>query len=361
MKTIKILLCAFISTIAYAQQSTTTFSIKIEDKTIHDVIISKYNYELDKTVELKSLKNLSLNKTYYVEDSLLEPSIYTLKSNTGVEVRVAVEKKGLVSLKLGKTTTLESENASISNFSKTIQDLNRQFFGKMIIDYEKAMKLGDKTTISNLEKKKNEILVKFINAMENNVRDMGVTALAYDALQYFDLQKNHDFLKETSSLFNTKQPNAGMSKSLMARLSNATKIAIGSNAPLFTSKTSTGSNIKLVDFKGSYILIDFWASWCRSCRVENPKIVPIYNAFKDKGFDIISISIDTDKQALDKAIKTDGILWQNIHDKNKSIYSQYLLSTLPANFLINPSGIIIARNINAEKLKIILNKHLIQK
>ena len=361
MKTIKILLCYFLSIHVYAQQSKTTFSIQIEDKTISEVIISKYSYELDKMAKLKSLKNLSLNETYRIEDTYIEPSIYTLKLNTGNAVRIAVEQKGLINLKLGKDILLKSDNASLSDFNKTIENLNRQFFGKMIVDYEKAMKEQDKATISKLEKMKDEILIKFIDAMENKVREMGVSALAFDALQYFDLQKNHSFLNETASLFNTKQPNIGMSKSLVARLSKASKIAIGSKAPLFTSKTINNSNFKLEDFKGSYILIDFWASWCRSCRVENPKLVPIYSAFKDKGFNIISVSIDTDLQSLNKAIKDDGILWHNIHDKNKSIYSQYMLSTLPSNFLINPSGTIIARNINAEDLKILLNKHLIKK
>ncbi len=361
MRTIKILLCLFLSAPIYSQQPKTTFLIQTEEASIHEVSISKFNYELDKMIELKHLNNLSPNKVYSFEDSYLEPTIYLLKSNTGHEARIAIEQKGEIHLKLGKDISLHSEHASLSNFSKTIEVLNRRFFGKMIADYEKAMKEGDKATIAKLEKKKDDILADFIKAMENEVRTMGVSALAFDALQYLDLQKNHDFLKETAHLFATDQPNTGMSKSLISRMANAKKTAIGSHAPLFSSKTLTESNINLADFKGSYVLIDFWASWCRACRVENPKLVPIYNTFKDKGFDIVSISIDTDIHALKKAIKDDEILWHNIHDQSKSIYSQYLLSTLPSNFLVDNSGVIIARNIDANTLKIFLNKHLMQK
>src|SRR6476646_6115704 len=90
--------------------------------------------------------------------------------------------------------------------------------------------------------------------------------------------------------------------------------AVGTKALEFTQQDTSGKNISLSQFRGKYVLLDFWASWCRPCRFENPNVVAAYNQFKDKNFTIVGISLDDNKQAWINAIHADGLTWNHVSD-----------------------------------------------
>lgn len=108
------------------------------------------------------------------------------------------------------------------------------------------------------------------------------------------------------------------------------------------------------DFKGKYTLLDFWASWCTPCREENPTLIEAYQKFKDQGFEIVSVSIDTDTRKWQKAIEEDQIgIWKHLIDTTgwkSEILEEYSIQSIPANFLISPEGKIIAFNLRGEAL-----------
>ncbi|WP_425234451.1 TlpA family protein disulfide reductase [Ulvibacterium sp.] len=353
MKTIKILalICIFICSCRSQQGPEITFSFETESDEITSVTISKYNFGLEKMVEWKSLDNLVPQKTYQTTDKFLEPSIYALKLNTGKGMRIAVEQSGAVKIKIEDGIKLESKVASNLDFDKSIENLNNQFFAGMIQDFDKAMKENDQQRIEELEKEKDKVLVQFIKSMENLVRNMGPSAKAYNALGYFDLTKNRDFFKEMIVRFEAEYPSSGMSKSLRTRIDKAAQLAIGSEMANFKALNKEGVPVNLSDYRGGYVLVDFWASWCRPCRVENPKLLELYTNHKGAKFEIIGVSIDSDSDVWEKAIQKDGTVWNQILDKDQTIFKQYLLSSLPANFLLDQEGRIIARNMTAEELK----------
>jgi peroxiredoxin len=115
-----------------------------------------------------------------------------------------------------------------------------------------------------------------------------------------------------------------------------------------------GKPHKLSDFKGKYVLLEFWASWCDPCRQENPNLRKIYTNYKDKGFEILGFSIDNNKTAWKKAIEKDSLSWVNVTDSDGS-YSKmaalYNVRAIPANFLINPEGIIVATTVRGGALE----------
>jgi thiol-disulfide isomerase/thioredoxin len=125
---------------------------------------------------------------------------------------------------------------------------------------------------------------------------------------------------------------------------------IGVKAPELILKNSKGKLVKLSKLKGKIVLIDFWASWCKPCRNENPNVVEAYNKYKDskftnaKGFDVYSVSLDQDSKAWLKAVKDDNLPWKNhVIDATGSASTTYGVSGIPAGFLVDGDGKLVAK------------------
>ena len=199
-----------------------------------------------------------------------------------------------------------------------------------------------------------DVLRSFINNSKNPagicfVLDKAKGALSPDELTALIQNATNRFPQHTGlaefkkSL--TQQPGSETS---------STYALLNQQAPDLTMQSTDGKNISISSFKGKYVLVDFWASWCSPCRQENPNVVAAYNKYKNKNFAILGVSLDDDKAAWIKAISDDHLTWNHMSDLKQwesSAVSAYHFDGIPFNVLIDPQGKIIASSLRGEALE----------
>ena len=153
-------------------------------------------------------------------------------------------------------------------------------------------------------------------------------------------------------------PGTGITKDFNEFYEKATKKStppqVGDMAPDVALPTPEGKKVALSSLKGHYVLLDFWASWCGPCRGENPNVVAAYNKYKDRNFTIYGVSLDSNKDPWEKAINSDGLTWTQVSELkgwSSSVAGLYGIQSIPQNFLIDPTGKIIAHNLRGPALE----------
>jgi peroxiredoxin len=129
---------------------------------------------------------------------------------------------------------------------------------------------------------------------------------------------------------------------------------VGAVAPDFSQNDTNGNPVTLSSFKGKYVLVDFWASWCRPCRDENPNVVDNYNRFKNKNFTVLGVSLDRAKEPWVQAIADDNLAWTHVSDLkfwSNEVAKLYGVGSIPQNFLVGPDGKIVAKNLRGPALE----------
>ena len=169
---------------------------------------------------------------------------------------------------------------------------------------------------------------------------------------------------ELESLYNALSPtlqNTPEGQRYKQLLHDIKAVAVGAQAPDFTQQTLDGKQVSLTDYRGKYVLVDFWASWCGPCRQENPTVTKVYNEFKNKNFDILAVSLDEKKGNWLKAVQEDQLAWTQAVDLRgfeSDIARRYHIQAIPQNFLVDPTGRIVAANLRGDELRAALARFI---
>lgn len=234
--------------------------------------------------------------------------------------------------------------------------------------YDKYSVLNDEYENQPNEKKNDPAYIKTLDERAQKITEEIVTAKREYARTHPDTYLSIVLLRSTmgeefdaiaaEKIFNGLNESirkTELGNQVKAMITEIKKTQIGVEAQDFTMNDINGEAVKLSDFRGKYLFLDFWASWCSPCRRENPNLVENYKRFKDKGFEILGVSLDKpeDREKWIGAIEKDGLTWPQVSDLKEwecEAAAMYSVKAIPMNFLIDPNGIIIAKYLRGEEL-----------
>lgn len=246
---------------------------------------------------------------------------------------------------------LKACEAETAQLAVKMQELSRQYEN---LPKEERIKEGE--ALNELSAKKTAIEYKYVRRYPASL------AMLHMMRPHFEVM-NFKQLKEMKTLFSPELAYSDVySRLLDLYEKKKAEFLVGQPAPDFTLPDNTGKPVSLSLLKGKYVVVDFWASWCTPCRAANQKIKPIYEKYKNKGFDMISISMDDKKDLWDAAVKKDGLPWIQVSGltgiKDCPVAKKYSVASLPTVFLLDKSGKVIAQNISEKELEAILEQNL---
>lgn len=200
----------------------------------------------------------------------------------------------------------------------------------------------------------NRTMLNKINFIKTFIDNNFNSFVALAAIEQLDPKNDFSYYIKVDKALYTAYPNSIHVKSFHTKVSQLAQLSPGTEAPDITLNDPGGVPISLSSFRGKVVLIDFWASWCKPCRIENPNVVRLYNKYHDKGFEIYGVSLDRNKTAWVKAINDDGLTWIHVSDLgfwNSPVVKLYDINSIPQTYLVDENGIIIAKGLRGEALE----------
>ncbi|QES90904.1 redoxin domain-containing protein [Rhizosphaericola mali] len=262
---------------------------------------------------------------------------------------------------------LQQTNHYQNDYNNYINILNNHvkiYIDPVLKKYEEVAKTKDSVQIKKIGMEYQQIISDSFEAAKVDYPFIINHPNSPVSLYVLTLVYNNNHLDKIEYLLNSlspqiqKLPTAVNIKNL---IQSARTNAIGKIATNFTLKDTSNNQVSLSDYKGKYVLVDFWASWCAPCRAENPNVVSAYNKFKSKNFTIISVSLDDNRKNWLNAVKNDHLDWAQLSELkgwDGKVSHDYAVTSIPTNYLIDPSGKIIAKNLRGAELDEALTKYL---
>ncbi len=242
------------------------------------------------------------------------------------------------------------------NLIKSLEPLNKKF-SELYSQYREANQAGDKEKSETIEKQLDDLQKEMREVQISFIRDNPASFVAPAVLRNVNYDLEADEIEALINGLDTTVKKVQIIKDLEARVEVMKKVMVGQKAPDFELNDPDGNPVNLYSKVGKtkLLLIDFWASWCGPCRLENPNVVKIWKEFNKKGFDVFGVSLDRpgEKDKWLQAIKDDQFTWTHVSDLKYwdcEAAKLYAVNAIPANFLLDESGIIIARNLRGDDL-----------
>ena len=327
------------------------------------VLLSQY---MDDRTEVLDTIQVDNSGKFDYNLSLDGPGFYELNLNEEKFVRLALHHEDVsVNYDFQDEESLSIEGSEDTEQMLKVDELSEAYqeqINQLNSEYYEAMNAKDNDAIKSIQQKAIETEADHAERVKQTIRDMEGSFASLAAIGMINPRKDFQFLDSLMAGLDNKYPNMKTIISLRQQLDELRVLSVGQPAPEIALPNPDGEIVKLSDLRGKYVLIDFWAAWCKPCRDENPNIVRLYHEYKDNGFEVFGVSLDRTKEAWVEAIEDDGLVWTQVSDLkyfNSEAAAIYQINAIPATYMIDPDGNILAKDLRGigleNKLKELFN------
>lgn len=309
------------------------------------------------TIQLKG------NYTFAKKVSLKEPGYYRINFYNKQVLNLILDKKDIEVNVDGNNPQgfFEVKGSPDLDLIKQVQELqakmnNTPEIEKLNSEFTVAAQNKDEKKMAELQQQYMQIVKQYSDQIATLLVQNSPSLAVINLLQSNTLDRDQYFSTYVTVAEKLKKewPAYSQSKNFVQYVDKLKTTAVGQPAPEIALPNPEGSVVKLSSMKGKYVLVDFWAKWCGPCRQENPNVVRVYNKYKDKGFTVFGVSLDRSKEDWLKAIKDDNLTWTHVSDLKfwqSEAAKTYGITAIPFSLLLDPNGVIIAKNLRGPALE----------
>jgi len=363
LQTKRILSLLFISTLIAAlgcgpTEREFTGKVKIAGKLANFpegyVILSAYNNEGTTVLDTIKTKN---NGKFEYELVLDGPNFYELNLFDKKVIRLALFHEDVFIEHDFESEITVIEGSKDSQLLQKIDDITLVYqdeINSLNDEYYEVMADRDQVAIRAIQDKAMQLEANHSTRVKETINQWGGSFAALAGLGMLNPRNDFTYLDSVVQVLYDTYPDMKMISSWKQELDELRALSIGQPAPEISLPNPNGETVNLSDFRGKYVLVDFWAGWCKPCRDENPNVVRLYEKYKDKGFEVFGVSLDRTKEMWLKAIEEDQLKWTQVSDLkyfNSEAASTYQINAIPATYMIGPDGNILAKDLRGISLE----------
>ncbi|WP_026969169.1 TlpA disulfide reductase family protein [Algoriphagus terrigena] len=328
---------------------------KIENAPEGVVVLSQFT---DSRPKVLDTLEISKNGEFTYELAIATPTFYELNIHGQKVVRLALLDEDVnVNYNFSNPESLTIEGSADTQEMLKLEKLMETYqteVNKLNEAYYEAMSKNDSEAIKKIQAEAMVLESMQADRVKEMITSMGDSFASMAAIGLLNPKTDFQFIDELVVKLNENYPGTTAILQVKQQLDEMRALSVGQPAPEIELPGPDGTVVKLSDLRGKYVLIDFWAAWCKPCRQENPNVVRLYNQYKDKGFEVYGVSLDRTKEDWVKAIAEDGLTWTQVSDLkyfNSVAAELYQIEAIPATYMVDPEGKIMAKDLRGASLE----------
>jgi peroxiredoxin len=328
---------------------------KIENAPEGIIVLSQFT---DSRPKVLDTLEVSSSGEFSYELAVDSPTFYELNLFGQRAVRLALYKEDVqLNYNFSDPGSLAIEGSKDTKEMLKIEKLMDAYqldVNKLNEAYYIAMSNNDAEAIKKIQSDAMVLEANQSQRVKEMISSMGDSFAPLAAVGLLNPKNDFPFMDELVNKLNENYPGTVSILQMKQQLDEMRALSVGQPAPEIELLNPNGELIKLSDLRGKYVLIDFWAAWCKPCRQENPNVVRLYNQYKDKGFEVYGVSLDRTREDWVKAIADDNLTWTQVSDLkyfNSAAAELYQIQAIPATYMIDPEGKIIAKDLRGPSLE----------